>query len=46
MNPHQGHGGDKGFNHKIWDVKIKEKNNVILKLIVNHLIWKKIIQEI
>ena len=32
-NPHQGHGGDKGFNSKIWDVKIlEEENNVILKL--------------
>ena len=24
-NPHQGHGGDKGFNSKIWDVKILEE---------------------
>ena len=40
-NPHQGHGGNKGFNSKIWDVKIiEEEDNITLKL------WKKTIQEI
>ena len=32
-NPHQGHGGNKGFNSKIWDVKIREEeDNITLKL--------------
>ncbi len=32
-NPHQGHGGDKGFNSKIWDVVVSEEDEkVTLKL--------------
>ena len=32
-NPHQGHGGNIGFNHKLWDVEvIEEDNNITLKL--------------
>ena len=32
-NPHQGHGGNKGFNSKIWDVKIREEeDNITFKL--------------
>ena len=32
-NPHQGHGGDIGFSHKIWDVDvIEESENITLKL--------------
>ena len=32
-NPHQGHGGNIGFSHKIWDVDvIEEDDNITLKL--------------
>ena len=26
---HQGHGGNFGFNHKIWDVQVKEKSDCV-----------------
>ena len=32
-NPNQGHGGEKGFNSKIWDVEtLEEENSITLKL--------------
>lgn len=32
-NPHQGHGGNIGFNHKIWNTEVIEgNNNITLKL--------------
>ena len=33
-NPHQGHGGEKGFNSKIWDVEtIEDENSITIKLL-------------
>lgn len=35
-NPHQGHGGNIGFNSKIWDVEaIEDKSSITLKLYTN-----------
>ncbi len=33
-NPHQGHGGYRGFSSKIWDVDaIEDKNSITVKLL-------------